>query len=168
MIFEWFSIKICSVGCFLYLFWSKYNRPLCVMPIFTVCHNMYAIYNVLYVEHSIFPSLDCNHVFVWACIGTNWMQTLKSKYFNFHSRIESLELILLSSCYVCFAVDFPVLTIEWVALVGAAVDLPLLKYLLFIFFLFIFLFERIFSNRNKRPTNNNARLCNCFAMRGQA
>lgn len=123
-----------------YLFWSKYNRPLCVMPIFTVCHNIYAIYNVLYVEHSIFPSLDCNHVFVWACIGTNWMQTLKSKYFNFHSRIESLELILLSSCYVCFAVDFPVLTIEWVALVGAAVDLPVLKYLLFIFFLFIFLF----------------------------
>lgn len=100
MIFEWFSIKICSVGCFLYLFWSKYNRPLCVMPISTVCHNMYAIYNVLYVEHSIFPSLDFNHMFVWACIGTNWMQTLKSKYFNFHSRIESLELILLSSCYV--------------------------------------------------------------------
>lgn len=39
-----------------YLFWSKYNRPLCVMPIFTVC-LIYTQFTMFFTLNTLFSLL---------------------------------------------------------------------------------------------------------------
>lgn len=101
-----------------YLFWSKYNRPLCVMPIFTVCYNVYATYNVLFKLNTLFSLL----LTLTMCLFGLVSEQIECKRRRANILIFTAGSNHLNWFYfllaMCFAVDFPVLTIEWMALVG--------------------------------------------------